>query len=532
MTTASIFEPEIPPPGVRLSTTDYLLDELHLGAAKPKAPSVMPSVSDAARRQPIDAERVARLHQFYRDDFSNKLHFPDIGNVPSQLIDWVLDRANVDVPQLAALLQEFPNSALSADHDAALRQMLYAILQANLVSDKNNRFKASTPPQALVESVKSALGRILVLHPCDEYFINCIQLLYRMNQIEDVLNFGKAHPDIFEQHPSLRGLTGFLHTMSGNYDAAVEYLQPIVEQLQMKDLPLTLALAFMTCQFRRGASTDWPLDFSSLDGDGERLADLLSALPPLVPIQPLADGSNTPVIFVACDNKYFNEHAKFLAYSLHRQNRGRLALHLHLYSPSADTLNAVKAMQRSMPELAIGISAEHGSVPIANVFTYYASMRFVRAHQMQVVYRRDVCVIDADALFNLSWDKLESRLPANADLALACPSIAPFWEQVLAGFVLVRDTPVGQRFLRGTAHFIANNLVRNNSMWFMDQVALAAENERLADMPGSVARFDHATLIDMAHGDDALCWAVTTQKTGNRKYERVKEELAQIYESV
>lgn len=65
------------------------------------------SSNDSSSRDGELADRIATLknfHQFYRDSLSQPGKFPDIGSFPPDLIKWVTDRRNTDVPQLVEII--------------------------------------------------------------------------------------------------------------------------------------------------------------------------------------------------------------------------------------------------------------------------------------------------------------------------------------------------------------------------------------------------------------------------------------------
>lgn len=474
-------------------------------------------------------EHLHGLHQYYRDALSSSFSFPDLGDVPRELVEWVIRTDNVDTLQLTELLHQIPNTKLSPEHDRALRTMLFAILQANQASDVNNRWVDRIAPRQLAESMRAALARILDLHPCYDYFINAIQLLYRMNLIEDVCGFMTANPELFEDNAMLRSIAGFIETERGDYQAGLRYLGPVASGADRDAAPLVSALAYMTCEYRLGRMPSWPLRYDAFEAGPERFARELSMLAPLRMLQPLPEGEGTAV-FVACDDVYFEEHVRHLAYSLYQTSEGRFPLHLHLYAPEAATLERIDELRARLPGLAIGVSLEEGPVAFERKATYYATARFVRAYEILGHYRRPLCIVDADLLFNHSLERLGLLADPSAEVVLATPPLVPFWEQVLAGFVFCRNTSCGRDFLGKTAAFILSNLVARQAIWFTDQVALSACADRMRGVGSAILCLDSALLVDMAHREDALCWAVTTRKTGHPRYDRARRELEQRYE--
>jgi hypothetical protein len=472
-------------------------------------------------------EYVKGLHQYYRDCLSQPVDFPATGQLPPELIEWVTDRRNTDVCQLVEYLEELPGSGLPPEEDKALRLALFTTLQANLATDFNNRYPDYTLPDGVAANIKRSLGRILELHPAYGYIAICAQLLYRIKELEEVLALAEAYPDIFAGYPVLQAITGFIHTMLGDYDKGLHYLQPLADDPQQRDLPL-VALSVMTCQFMRGQTPEWPLTFDSFQTDAADLERLLGLLPPLEMVQPLAS-TPRPVVFVACDSAYFFQHVPFLAYSIQDTNAGKLDLHVHLYGPDRKVLAEIEQLRRRLPGLSIGVSAEYGTAPVADPASYYATARFVRAWQVLSAYRCELCLIDADALFHAGWESFQARLRPETELVLARPAVAPFWEEIIAGFVYCKPTDVAGQFLGKVAQFILRNMERGSVVWFTDQVALSATNHACTAQDPKVQQIDAPLLIDVGFGADALCWTVTTRKQGNQAYDAARARLQQRY---
>jgi hypothetical protein len=179
--------------------------------------------------------------------------------------------------------------------------------------------------------------------------------------------------------------------------------------------------------------------------------------------------------------------------------------------------------------MAIGVSAEYGPVPLAHAPSYYATARFVRAWQIMQRYRCTLCLMDADALFNGDWDRFSATVGGQAELVLARPQAAPFWEHVAAGFVLCRPTPLGEHFLAKVSQFILRNYALQQSVWFTDQVALSAYDSLFGADNAAIVHIDSRQVIDLQHTPDSLCWMVTTRKTGNPAYDAAKARLWQRY---
>jgi hypothetical protein len=335
---------------------------------------------------------------------------------------------------------------------------------------------------------------------------------------------------VFARYPALQAIAGFIHSMLGNHDKALSWLEPLAQDPKNRNLPM-VGLSLMSSQYFSGRIPEWPLSFPSLQDDPEALQRLIDQLPAIEMVEPLA-ATPRPVAFVACDTHYFMKHARYLAYSLHATNVGKLDLHLHVYAPTPQVFAELGLLRQRLPGLGIGLSIERGPAPTSHPPSYFATMRFVRAYQVLRHYRCELCLMDADALFNGDWNVFARRLPADAELVLARSDSSPFWERIVAGFAYCRPTPLAERFLAKVSHFILYNIVQNKLVWFTDQVALSVcDDQGLRDNPANPAihHIDYRTVIDLQHTPDSLCWMVTTKKTGNAEYDGARERLTRRY---
>lgn len=473
-------------------------------------------------------EDIKGLHQYYRDCLIQSFEFPNPGQIPFEIIQWASESNNTNISGLAELLQGQPNSGLPAQHDLALRLMLFTILQANLAANANNRFIDYTLPPGFANNIGNALVRIHSLHSHDAYLMDSVQILYRINMLDAVLTISETHPELFKKYANLQAILGFIHTMLGDHEKALQYLTPLVAHQTNRNLPL-VGLSFMTCQYFLGQTPEWPLTFESLKSDISTLPSQISKLPPMKIIQPLPESLSCPIIFAACNDAYFFQHAVYLAHSIHDSNPGKIALHLHLYSPNKSVLTEIDLLRKRLPNLPIGVSVEYCDTAICNTGVYYATARFVRAYELLRHYKKELCIMDVDALINSTWDKFTAHLDAQTELVLARPKTAPFWEQVIAGFLYCKATPKAEHYLAKVAQFILENMEQQKAIWFTDQIALSACNEEFMKNEPSVKHIDSELLMDIHHSPHAFSWAVTTIKNGNPRYDAAREKLGQKY---
>jgi FkbM family methyltransferase len=252
-----------------------------------------------------------------------------------------------------------------------------------------------------------------------------------------------------------------------------------------RDLPL-VARSLMTCRYLMGEVPTSPVTFETLAQPLDDLAAQIGRLAPLEMVHPLELPLSCPVVFAACNDRYFYQHALTLAASLHATNVGKLALHLHLYSPNQGILDEGKRLRTRFPGVSIGVSLERGDCPLSHPPSYFAMARFVRAHQVFSLYQSALCIVDVDALFNKPWEHVLAQFDAGTEIALACPAAAPFWEEVTAPFVYCKSNPA---------------------------VSLVPADQ----------------LIDIHQHPQAPIWAVSTRKFGVRAYDERREELGRRY---
>ena len=473
-------------------------------------------------------EEIKNLHQYYRDCLVNSFEFPPLGSIPLDLVKLANNSSNTDTVELVDQMHSLSNEGLSPEHDLALRLMLLTIVQTHLTVDKNNRFIDYTPHPNFLINIKKAINRVLQLHNHEGFLMISVQLLYRINAIEEVLALSDTAPEIFRKHANLQVILGFIHTMLGSYEAAMKHLNPLVAHATHRDLPL-VALSFMTCQHFLGQNLSWPLTFKSLKWGINTLPRQIKNLPPIEIIQPLAPSLECPIIFVACDEVYFFEHALYLAYSIYETNSGKVALHFHLFSPSAGVLAEINLLRKRLPMLQIGVSVEYYDAPKCDPITYYSTVRFIRAYQLLLHYDQEMCMMDADSLVNQSWEKFTMLLDSQTEIVLAHPKMAPFWEQTIAGFLYCKATPKGKYFMAKVSQFILQNIEENKAIWFTDQIALSVCNDSFIKNDFSVKHIDSKLLMDTRHGQKAFSWAVTGIKVGPSPYESARVRLKQKY---
>lgn len=470
-------------------------------------------------------EKAKRVHQYYRDCLSVYYEFPSLGRFDPEVVRSAA--SGVDTVRLAEALARQGESGLAANEELALRLMLFTIQQANLAMDRHNHAPDFEIPAGLVESIKHGISRVLALHAHPSYVIVSAQLLYRVKEIEGFLELSRRHRDVFFKSQVLMAILGFVYTMEGDYAEAMNYLQPLTLDPVGCKLPL-VALSSLTCRFFLGAKPTSPVSFESLEMGLAGLEESIARLAPMEMFRPLAAPVVRPVVFAACDGKYFYQHALHLAASVYDTSGGDAAVHLHLFSPSVSVLRDVEVLRQRLPGLMIGISVERGECPLPYKPAYYSTVRFVRAYQLLRYYGSEMWLVDADAMFNRPRRDFVSQFAEDAELVLACPD-APFWERVFGAVVYLKPTEVAKEYLARVAQFVTLNIERKNTFWFLDQIALSACDERFTKEHRKVSHVPARRLIDVHQSPLAPIWAVTRRKTGLHAYDSLRERLGEKY---
>lgn len=471
-------------------------------------------------------KRARDMHQYYRDVFSQEYTFPDIGTLPQPWVQSIISSGSCDTPAIVEKLFGL-HSGLTAEKDQALKLIIVLISQANLALDRNWGGKQGRLPQVYINSVKNGLSRVLTLDPNVNYLVIAAQLLYRLGEIEDVLNIAQSNPVAVQNSPEFQRILAMIHTINEDYEGALPYLIELVEDPDIDNHSLVSLMA-VTCMHKLGGSPDSPIDFATLN-QRDDMADKTPAGNINWLIAPERTGRTKPTVLVACDDRYFFEHALALVYSINETNKGELSVHLHCYNPNPSVVQLVKQLRDTLPDLDITATAESVDVSGNNARVQFACRRFLAADYLLGYFDSPLMIVDADCLFRKVWSAWSGEDGQNCDVLLCSSDAVPFWEKVPAGFVYLGNGDVAKQYIRETAHFIRHNLDNGNYVWFLDQVALSAcFSSLLADSP-AVALRPGSQLIDINHRDDSLSWVVTTAKAGTDEYVDYKRELLGKY---
>tara|TARA_R100000808_G_scaffold7318_1_gene21569 strand:+ start:6184 stop:6924 length:741 start_codon:yes stop_codon:yes gene_type:complete len=172
------------------------------------------------------------------------------------------------------------------------------------------------------------------------------------------------------------------------------------------------------------------------------------------------DKPNGDVLFCSCDQKYFHDFAKPLAYTANENNND---LHIHVMNPDERTAADFVLLKHDL-DINLTISQEHGGPENRE---YYSCNRFIIAPHLLQQGARRLMIIDADCLI---MNHIEFP---DADLGLFLRDPLPGtvgWEKegtkCAAGMVYMTQQSLDFAMEVSTA------LCQNKLIWFIDQVAL------------------------------------------------------------
>lgn len=467
-----------------------------------------------------DYTHVKSTHQYYRDVFSRELMIGDIGDLPKEIIVDVIVNRSCDIYTLNKNLAA-SQSNLPEAQDRALRLLLNAIALSNLALDEKWSGQQVHMPAEYIDSVVRHLSDVLELAPNLEYLVASIQLLYRIGATEHAVSLIENNLDALQDVPVIFKILLLTCILEDDYEYALLLVKRMTANSYLiGEDPLTLLMVVSTI-FKSGGYPDSYIDFSSLVSKTENINYEHYQW-----LQQRDNDNDKPTILIACDVKYYHQHAVHLIYSLYETNREKFNVHLHVYNIDEVTAEDIKAKHAQFPELNISCTTE----PVADVFginVHYACRRFVAANYLLPIVKGPLIIVDADCLMKNGWQFVEHTV-ASADIALTKSESSPFWEKAIAGFVYLNGGEESRRFIKKVALFIWNNLMKNNAVWFLDQVALSAVLDGVGKST-HITRIDASFVCDVNHRESSFAWVVTTIKDAQNRYSEYKDYLVEKY---
>ncbi|RNM26665.1 hypothetical protein EFS38_02640 [Dickeya undicola] len=462
-------------------------------------------------------------HQYYRDVFSREIMLGDVGDLPKDMIIDLIGKRSCDIYQLNKKLAESPSNLPEAQ-DKALRLMLQTIALSNLAfDDKWGGQQVKLPPD-YVEGIVNSLIDAINLTPNLEYLVASIQILFRVGAVEHAVALIESNFSLLVDVPVVFKILLLTCIVEENYEYAFLLVKKMTENSYLiGEDPLAL-LMIVTTIFKNGAYPNSYIDFTSLVSARNQL--------PYESYTWLLQKENKnkkPTVLVSCDVKYYHQHTIYLLYSLYETNKDSLNVHIHVYNIDDETFNDIKAKKQQFPELNISCSTEtFGDVPGVNV--HYASRRFIFASYLLSINEGPLLILDADCLVRKNWSLIEHSIDLSGDVLITKDDNSPFWEKVFAGFVYLKGGELSTAFIDKVAHFIWDNLYKNNVVWFLDQVALSAAVDEIPEMH-DISRIDSTSACDVNHRENSFAWVVTTIKDAQNRYSEYKDYLVEKYEN-
>ena len=228
-------------------------------------------------------------------------------------------------------------------------------------------------------------------------------------------------------------------------------------------------------------------------------AQLATSYPPLDGEWPIE--KSKPVVFMACDQVYFDTYARAFAQSVSRLGPSR-SLHLHVYDPTR-SLEALRAeVAPSIGSSDLSLTAERIPKPDK---IYYSAARFLRFSQLLDQHEAPVASLDADSL--VVRDVFEES--AADIIGFERPEFANVKQRFYAAYLRAQPTAGARRFLEMLTSFIALAFHLERGLWFVDQMGLLVAHKVLVEQDQSVIWQDlgHAQIQYQYLQDSALVWA-------------------------
>ncbi|TYL43548.1 hypothetical protein [Dickeya sp. ws52] len=464
--------------------------------------------------------RMKSANQYYRDIFSRELRLGSIGELDHEILIDLIVRKSCDTYSLTKKLAE-ASSNLPEQQDKALKIMLNAIALANLASNEKWEGLQVKLPSDYIQGVINAVSDVLDISPNLEYLVASIQLLFKVGAIDEAISLIESNFSILNDIPVIYKILLLTCMFEDNYEYALMLVKLMVADSNLIGEDPLAMLMIVTTIFKNGGYPDDYIDFSSLRSKTEDIDYSGYQWVKNVDVD-----SVKPTVLIACDLKYYYEHAIGLIYSIYDTNKNNLNVHLHIYNIDGKTVDDVINKSKKLPEINISCTTESiGFEQGINV--HYACRRFISANYLQKFLNRPLIIVDADCLIRKNWNTIKFDV-SKYSVVLAQSENTPFWEKAIAGFVYLDGSEYSRRFIKKVSFFIWNNLKKGNAVWFLDQVALSAVMEKTSDQ-SEMGKIDASFMCDVNHRDNSFSWVVTTIKDAKNRYSEYKDYLLGKY---
>jgi hypothetical protein len=462
------------------------------------------------------------MHQFYRDVFTRVIYLPETDALPAHIVAEIMTFNSADFvsmePKILAAQTDLP-----ADKELALKNMMLALTMANLALDGKQQGRQTAYPAELSERVTQLVVEALQKDDNLNYLVASVQILFRINEISSAMFLISNNLSLLSESASVLKILLLVCLMEEDYNQAQVVIQALTVDSSLigEDQMTLLMIVCGICKL--GGLPDSFIDFRPLVDN--------QMVPDYARYTTLIEKSHRQktTVLVACDKRYYYEHALTLLYSINETNSAELDVHLHIYNCDEEMLNHVKGVSLALPELHISLTTER----VENqdgMNVHFACRRFVFLRYALETFETPILALDADCLVRRPWAEVHAEAE-RAGFILTSNENAPPWEHALGGFVYAEPSAVTLRYFDIVARFIDHNLSQKNVRWFLDQVALSFALDYLSPMEQmTVGRVPSCHLIELDTGyENPFSWVVTTVKNGQGGYQNYKHDLQQRY---
>ncbi|MFH7929168.1 hypothetical protein QCJ92_00016570 [Enterobacter roggenkampii] len=458
--------------------------------------------------------RSRAMRQFYRNVFTRFIDLPEADVMPANIAAEIFSFKSANITALEPVIRA-AETGLEADKDAALKNMLCAIVLANTALDEtrtgDKQILSSSQCTQLTEYVVSALNADSNIH----YLVAAIQLLFRVNEISSALFLINNNLSLVSSSAPVLKILLLICLMENDFNQAM-----VVIQVLTADAALIgedpMALLMITCGiYRLGGIPDSYIDFRSLN------ASEYVAVKEAWDNWIVKTSDTKTTVLLTCTGEEYFEHAVPTLYSLYETNRNLLDVHVHVFNGSDEVKESLLALREQFPEL--NLSASHETIASnADTSVVSAARRIVFLRHALSTFNTPVMAVNPTVLVRKPW------ADPDASLLLLKTEDSPFWEDVFAGFIYARPGGVAQRYFDRVAHFIDVNLSSGNCAPGLEQVALFACLDSLSpEDQHSITRVERCAVLASHAGDEAFCW-VTMNAEG--PYQEFKSALIGKYQ--
>lgn len=178
-------------------------------------------------------------------------------------------------------------------------------------------------------------------------------------------------------------------------------------------------------------------------------------------------------IFVSCDIRYFEHHAKRFLASVNCNSPGCKVI-IHVYDPNEEILNEICELQKNFRSIDIVLLAEKS---LADAFEenrkpgYFVNQRFIVLHDYLKKYPKQTFFTDVDAIIHRDLLALHIE-HAKSDIAIFLRPNRDDKHNVLGGAIRVSGSDESIKFIGSVATLIAAKISALESAWYFDQEVL------------------------------------------------------------